>query len=252
MTMNPADNPHIPKDYLDTLESLPERQRRRFLLGEWLDKRKGALFTLEQIESARVPKAPCYLPRAVVAVDVAVTSNETSDETGIITAAMDENGEFYILRDDSLKGTPREWAEKVAEAYEDGELDGAVYESNQGGEMVEHTIKTVNPNIPCFAVHATRGKALRAEPVVALYEQGKVHHVRSFPELEEQMTEWAPGDQKSPDRIDALVWAVSYLSAYRDLSSDVLPSPAGSRDHFAFPYPKLCVPPAVRNLVRPH
>ncbi|HJJ32674.1 MAG TPA: hypothetical protein O0X25_04280 [Methanocorpusculum sp.] len=100
--------------------------------------------------------------------------------------------------------------------------DGAVYETNQGGEMIAHTIHSVNPSLPCFPVRTTHGKAIRAEPVAALYEQGLVHHVGFFPELEEQMTEWVPGDSKSPDRLDALVWAATYLQKFRKQSSGLI------------------------------
>ena len=211
MQMNPADNPHLPADYLETLEALPERQRRRFLYGEWLDKRAGALFSSEVIEAHRVSAVPSDLLHAVVGVDPAVTSSETSDETGIVSVGLSAAGDFYVLSDDSLKGTPAEWGRAVASAYTSGMLDAAVYESNQGGDMVQHTIKTVDSRIPCHAVRATRGKVLRAEPVAALYEQGRVHHVGRFSELEDQMTSWTPEDSCSPDRMDALVWAVTYL-----------------------------------------
>ena len=212
LQMNPADNPHLPAGYIsDVLESLPDRQRRRFLYGEWLDKRQGALFDAEHIERARVTAPPQYLPHAVVAIDPAVTSGENSDETGIVTVGRDATGEYYVLSDNSLRGTPAEWSAAVNKAYEEFKLDAAVYESNQGGEMVEHTIHTANPNIPCHSVRATRGKMIRAEPIAALYEQGKVHHVGYFPELEEQMTSWVPEDNYSPDRFDALVHGLVYL-----------------------------------------
>ena len=219
LQMNPADNPHLPPDYLETLQSLPERQKKRFLYGEWLDKRAGALFSAEAIEAHRVTVRPPDLLHAVVGVDPAVTSSETSDETGIVSVALSSSGDFYILRDDSLKGSPASWGRAVADAYDVESLDSAVYESNQGGDMVQHTIKTADPRIPCHAVRATRGKVLRAEPVAALYEQGRVHHVGRFPVLEDQMTSWTPEDADSPDRLDALVWAVTYLVDNYTLSS---------------------------------
>lgn len=212
LQMNPTDNPYLPKDYIDgVLETLPDRQKQRFLYGEWLDKREGALFTQEQIGRARATMAPQYLPYAVVAIDPAATSGENSDETGIVVVARDSVGDYYVLRDSSLNGTPSEWATAVDKCYTELNLDSAVYETNQGGDMVEYTIHTVNHQIPCHPVRATRGKALRAEPVAALYEQGKVHHVGYFPELEDQMTEWTPEDNYSPDRLDALVWGITYL-----------------------------------------
>ncbi|HJJ36676.1 MAG TPA: phage terminase large subunit, partial [Methanocorpusculum sp.] len=210
--MNPQDNPHLPADYIsDVLMTLSERQQQRFLKGEWQDTRSDALFKREHIERARVSSMPQYMPYAVVGIDPAVTNREDSDETGIISVGRDQAGDYYVLRDDSLKGSPAEWADRVNAAYCALELDAAVYETNQGGDMVEHTIHVANPRIPCHGVRATRGKAVRAEPVVALYEQGRVHHVGYFPELEETMTDWVPGDTKSPDRLDALVWAITYL-----------------------------------------
>lgn len=210
--MNPTENPHLPADYIsNVLSTLPERQKQRFLYGEWQNKREGALFNSEQIERARVTSAPQSLPRIHIGIDPAVTSGENSDETGIIVVARDNVGDYYVLKDCSLKGTPAEWANAACQAFADLQADSIIYESNQGGEMVEHTIHSVNNSIPCHSVRATRGKALRAEPVAALYEQGKVHHVGYFPELEEQMSEWTPEDSKSPDRLDALVHAVTFL-----------------------------------------
>ena len=222
--MNPADNPHLPDDYISgVLMTLSERQQQRFLRGEWQDRRSDALFKADDIERARVTYPPQNLPYAVVGIDPAVTSGEDSDETGIISVGRDSAGEYYVLRDDSLRGSPAEWADRVNAAYCRLELDAAIYETNQGGEMVEHTIRTANPRIPCYGVHASRGKALRAEPMVALYEQGKVHHVGTFRELEEQMTEWVPGDAKSPDRLDALVWAIAYLME-KPVRSGIVPT----------------------------
>lgn len=216
------------------------------MYGEWLDKRTGALFTTEMIEKARVTVKPQYLPYVVVAVDVAVTSNEDSDETGIVTVGMDNVGDFYVLRDDSIRGTPSEWSACVNKAYNEEKADCAVYENNQGGEMVEYTIKSVNPMIPCKSVRATRGKVLRAEPIVALYEQGRVHHVGYYPELESEMVEWTPEDNYSPDRLDALVWAVTYLMANRTVRSGYQPnSPiVSNRANYR---PGLQRPPTFRN-----
>lgn len=183
---------------------------RQELLGEVLDENAGALFKRHLIEAARVDEAP-ELKRIVVAIDPAVTSHEGSDETGIVVAGVaeiDGQEEAYVLDDLSLKATPRGWASEAIAAYQLWQADRIVAEVNNGGDLVEHTLRTVDANAPYRAVRASRGKNARAEPVAALYEQGKVHHVGVFATLEQQMCE---GTNKSPDRVDALVWALSAL-----------------------------------------
>ena len=210
MLMNPVDNPHLPGDYITSvLMTLPERQRARFLRGEWLDRRAGALWTREMIDVNRRPSHPTFV-RVAVGVDPAVTSNEKSDETGIIVAGLGQDGEYYVVDDRSLIGTPSEWALEVVAAYQYHMADIIVGEVNQGGDLVETNIKNVDRNVNYLGVRATRGKLLRAEPIAGLYEMGKVHHVDYLPELEEQMISWAPGD-KSPDRMDGLVYAIYAL-----------------------------------------
>ena len=133
-----------------------------------------------------------------------------SDETGIVVAGVGENGDGYILADNSVKASPRDWAVRAVASYHDHKADRIIGEANNGGEMVETVIRTVDPNVSYKAVHASRGKVTRAEPIASLYEQGRVHHVGQFPQLEDQMCRWVPGD-KSPDRMDALVWALTEL-----------------------------------------
>lgn len=160
------------------------------------------------IEAGRVQDIP-PLYRVVVAIDPAVTANEDSDETGIIAAGIGYNEHVYVLADGSLRASPNDWARAACRLLLRWDADRIVAEVNNGGDMVETTIRAVLASIPYRGVRASRGKAVRAEPVSALYEQRRVHHVGSFPDLEEQMCGYVPGiSDDSPDRMDALVWAV--------------------------------------------
>ena len=146
-------------------------------------------------------------------VDPAVTSNAASDETGIVVAGIGYDGRFYVLADVSGRYTPEQWASRTVQAYRDHRADKVIAERNQGGDLVERNLRTVDRNLPVATVHAKRGKALRAEPVSSLYEQGRVSHVGSLAALEDQMTAWDPaGDAESPDRVDALVYALTELA----------------------------------------
>jgi phage terminase large subunit-like protein len=188
---------------------------RQELDGELLEDLEGALWTRGILESCRVPEAPA-LRRIVVAIDPAGSSNKRSDETGIVAAGTAQDGHHYILRDASGRYTPEGWARRAVSLYEQLNADCIVCESNFGGAMVESTIKQTNTRARVKMVTASRGKAVRAEPVVALYEQSRVHHVGQFPELEDQLCGWSPVDSThSPDRLDALVWAVSELMGAR-------------------------------------
>jgi phage terminase large subunit-like protein len=189
---------------------------RQELLAEILEDREGALFTQALIDAARVEKAP-DLVRVVVSIDPAVTSTAESDQTGIIVAGVDGRNpaHFYVLGDESLQASPQKWARKAVALFHRHDADRVVAEVNQGGDLVEATIRNVDPNISYRAVHATRGKAVRAEPISALYEQGRVHHAGVFGELEDQQCDYVPGESASPDRMDALVWALTDLSAAR-------------------------------------
>lgn len=184
------------------------RLGRQELEGEILDDNPYALWQRETIEGLRIRPDQCpQLIRVVIGVDPAVTSGETSDDTGIIAAGMGVNGHGYILGDNTIHGTPHDWALEVVKSFRKYQADMVIGEVNNGGDLVEVNIRTVNPNIPFKSVHASRGKAIRAEPVSAMYEQGRIHHVGTFPELEDQLCEWQPGD-KSPDRLDGMVWSV--------------------------------------------
>ena len=182
------------------------------LYGAILDDNPGALWSRASLEAARVKDTP-YLIRVVVGIDPAVTSGEDSDSTGIVVAGLSGDGHFYILADYTLKASPQVWAEKAVYAFELHKADRIIAETNNGGDLVVHLLQQVKNTIPVKKVTASRGKAVRAEPIAALSEQGKLHMVGYFPELEDELCEYEPGvSSKSPDRMDAMVWAVTELS----------------------------------------
>jgi phage terminase large subunit-like protein len=187
------------------------RLGRQELDAEILDDNPGALWSRAQLEALRVAHAPA-LKRIVVGVDPAVTANEDSDLTGIVVAGLGEDDHGYVLADRSLVATPSGWSREVVNAYHDSKADRVVAEINNGGDLVELAIRTTDRNVSYKAVRATRGKIVRAEPIAALYEQGRIHHVGGFPELEDQMCGYdALSSDPSPDRMDALVWAFTEL-----------------------------------------
>ena len=191
------------------------RLGRQELNAELLDDTPGALWSHSIIDAARVSAAP-PLQRIVVAIDPAVTSGEDADETGIVVVGKDANGHGYVLQDLSGKYSPTEWARVAVTAYRTHRADRIVAERNNGGDMVQATIRMVDPNVALSTVWASRGKVTRAEPVSALYEQGRMHHTGSFPQLEDQMTNFTSDFDReaagySPDRLDALVWAATEL-----------------------------------------
>lgn len=192
------------------------RLGRQELHAEVLDDIQGALWSSHIIEAARVQVVPCRLKRVVVAIDPAATSNEDSDETGIVVVGFGEDGHGYVLQDASVKARPEGWAKVAIDLYRLHHADRIIGETNNGGEMIEAVLRAVDRNIPYRSVHASRGKTARAEPISALYEQGKIHHVGLFAKLEDQMCSYDPlrGDRKtSPDRMDALVWGLSEFFA---------------------------------------
>ena len=187
------------------------RLGRQELDGEVLTDTPGALWTWDRIDAARVDAAP-PLRRVVVAIDPAASASAESDETGIIVAGVGHDGRAYVLADGSGHYTPDAWARRAIHLLREHHGDRIVAEVNNGGAMVEHTLRTVDRAVPYKAVHASRGKATRAEPVAALYEQSRVAHVGRLDALEAQLTGWDPtADSKSPDRLDALVWALTEL-----------------------------------------
>ncbi len=190
------------------------RLGRQELYGEIIDDVEGALWTRDLIESCRITKDTLPpLVRVVVGVDPAVTSGENSDMTGIVVAGVTADGHYYILEDLTMRGSPDEWARRVVDAYHRHQADRVIGETNNGGDMIEILLRQVDRTISYKKVTATRGKLVRAEPVSALYEQHRAHHAGGFPELEDQMCNWTPDSGESPDRMDAMVWAVTELMA---------------------------------------
>ena len=189
------------------------RMGRQELYGELLTESDSALWTRALIEQARIKPedAPPYF-RVVVAIDPAVTSGESSDETGIVVAGATPDGHYYILEDASMRGTPEKWAQRAVEMYRKWKCDRVIGEANNGGDMIEALLRQVDPSIPYRKVHASRGKKVRAEPISALSEQLRLHMVGSdFALLEDQLVTWEPDSDSSPDRMDAMVWAVTDL-----------------------------------------
>jgi hypothetical protein len=220
--INPADNKdNLDPEYLEMLESLPEKARKRFLLGQFADDSDGALWTIELLEQNRVlgrlgEELPEWL-RIVIAVDPSGTNGDPdtrSDEVGIVVVALGTDGDGYLLEDLSGNYKPEEWGEIVKEAYHRHSADRVVAETNYGGDMVRAVIHAADANIPFEEVRATRGKVIRAEPIAFLYEKQRLHHVGFFPEIEDQlcaMTMAGYMGLRSPDRADAVVWGFTAL-----------------------------------------
>ncbi|HYW24190.1 MAG TPA: terminase family protein, partial [Terriglobales bacterium] len=193
---------NLPAAFMDQIVARYEGTRlaRQEILGEIVLDVPGALWTWAMLEDRRPP--PADPVRCVVAVDPAVSSSEESDETGILVCALGADGRGYVLADRSCRLSPDGWARRVVQAFDDFEADLVVAEVNNGGDLVSSVLRTVRPGIPFKAVHASRGKVIRAQPVAALYEQGRVSHCDVFAELEEQLTTWTPESGTSPDRLD--------------------------------------------------
>jgi phage terminase large subunit-like protein len=212
-------SPKFLRRILDRFEGT--RLGRQEIHAEMLTDNPRALWQRDQIDRDRVMAAPERLLRVVVGVDPAVTSDEDSDETGIIAVGMDARPtpHFYVLQDLSGIFSAEQWGRKALLGYRDNRADRIVGEANNGGDLVEFVIRNANveglrgANASYKKVTASRGKAIRAEPVAALAEQGRLHHVGDFPQLEDQLVDWDPTDDRapSPDRLDALVWAVTEL-----------------------------------------
>ena len=186
---------------------------RQELDAELLEDLEGALWSRALIEAGRVAVQPENMRRIVVAIDPAGGSSKRSDETGIVAVGLAPDGHCYLLRDNSGRYSPDGWARRATALYDELRADRIVAEANFGGEMVEATLKAAGSRAAVKMVHASRGKAVRAEPVVSLYEQRRVHHVGNFPELEDQLCGWDPMEGgHSPDRLDALVWGVTELT----------------------------------------
>lgn len=209
LMMNPADNPHLPAEYLAELDGMPERQRMRFRDGRYLSEVPGTLWPQSRVELLRVTQIP-HITRIVIGVDPSGSDGSGGDSQGIVVVGLGIDGHGYVLADLSCNLPPAGWAEVVARAASYYGADRVIAEVNYGGAMVEAVLRTANPNLPVTTVHASRGKHIRAEPVAAIYEQGRAHHVGAFPELEEQMGMMTTAGYQgggSPDRLDAMVWA---------------------------------------------
>jgi len=202
------DNPHLSRKALENITlDMTVLAVKQEIMAEDVDDVEGALWKLETIDRHRVRQAP-LLRRVVVGVD----PTGGAAEAGIVAVGIGWDGHGYVLRDDSVRGSPGTWAGRVVKSHGDSEADKIVAERNYGGEMVEHTIRSVEGGkyLPVAVQTSTRGKLVRAEPAAALYERGLVHHVGDFTQLEEEMCSYVPGD-KSPNRMDALVFALIEL-----------------------------------------
>ena len=186
---------------------------RQELYAEILEDLDGALWNNRLIEEARLSEdTERTLQKVIVAIDPAVTAKDDSDETGIVVVGKDFNNEYYVLEDLSGKHSADKWGRVAVNAYYEWEADRIVAEVNNGGDLVERLLRNIDPNVPYRSVHATRGKLVRAEPIAALYEQRRVHHMGMYPELEAQMCTYTGDTKISPDRLDALVWGLTELS----------------------------------------
>ena len=213
LRLNPDDNKeNLPDDYIDSvLGTLSTRMQKRFRYGEFSDDTEGALWTYDMIDKNRVSIMPQFT-KVIVGLDPSGSGKEGSDEAGIIVCGIDARGEGYVFHDRTAVLTPNQWGVEAIKAYYQWSANGIVAEVNQGWDMVEAVIRSIDKKVPVKKVVSRRGKALRADPIVALYEQGKVHHVGILPDLEDEMTTWdARESLKSPGRIDALVHALTDL-----------------------------------------
>lgn len=217
--INPVDNAsNLDPKFLRALENAPERQRKRFFEGKFVAEVDGALWPLDLIDRCRcAPSDVRSLRRIVVAIDPSGTSgkdDKRSDHVGIVVAGIGDDGRAYVLEDLTCQLSPAAWGRLAVMAFHKHGADAIIAEENFGGAMVEHVIRTTDQNIRYKSVSASRGKWVRAEPVSALYEQDMVRHVGRFADLEDQMSNFSTagylGD-KSPDRADALVWAITEL-----------------------------------------
>jgi phage terminase large subunit-like protein len=208
---------NLAPQFFDSITAKYEGTRlgRQELMGELLLDVPGALWTRDRLDELRRSQGP-VLQRIVVAIDPSGSGGEEADECGIVAAGVDEDGAGWVLADASGRYQPTEWAKRAVELYYRLRADRIVAETNFGGQMVEATIRAIDQNVAYRSVTASRGKVARAEPVAALYEEGRVHHLGTFPELEDQMCSFGPAFRRaqagySPGRVDALVWALTDL-----------------------------------------
>jgi hypothetical protein len=220
LRLNPSDNPNLSPDYIEkNLRLLSAAKRRRFLLGEYASE-EGALWKRKWFKYKRTMMEQCQ--RVVIGVDP--SGSRDGDEIGIIAAGQVGHKDYRLLQDYSMHGTPNEWGNQVVRAYDDWMADCVVAEKNYGGDMVESTITDMGRrNVKVDLVTATRGKIVRAEPISAMYERGEVTHQEEMVELEEELCSYkGEAGEKSPNRLDAAVWALTELSEGALSLADVL------------------------------
>jgi hypothetical protein len=221
MFLNPRDNSaNLTQAFLDSLAALPERHRKRFYEGVYIDSMDDALWTYEVIEKNRREPAQILVEArkaVVVGVDPSGArgfDHEEADESGIVVVARGHDGDAYVLADWSCRENAEGWSRRAVEAYHAFEADCIVAETNYGGDMVRATLAAAGPNVPVRLVTASRGKAVRAEPISVRYALGQVHHVGRFPKLEDQLCAFSGSGyrgQGSPDHADAAIWALTHL-----------------------------------------
>ena len=228
--INYDENPFCPDIMNEEAEEMRLRNPglfRHVWLGECRTADERALWKHDMIDAARLNMCGAELERIVVGVDPAVTSKTGSDLTGIVAAGRARNRktgemEYYVLEDRSMRSSPTDWAKAVTDVYVDYDADRVIGEVNNGGDLIEELLRRYDATISYKAVRATRGKILRAEPIASLYERGLVHHVGTFPNLEEEMCSFVGAEgEKSPDRLDALVWALTELSSGENAEPEV-------------------------------
>lgn len=213
LLMNPTDNPHLPSAYMGILHTLPERQRRRFLYGEFVSDVEGALWNFDMLAQARILSTSSPLREVIVSVDPSVKDDE-GDECGIIVCGRDEEDHGRVIEDVTGQLTTNDWARRVVSAYHRHSANYVVAEVNNGGDLVVNAIRAIPGGnaIPIRKVHAKQGKYARAEPVAQLYEQHRIAHEGDFHQLEEELTTYVPRDAThSPNRLDALVHGITHL-----------------------------------------
>jgi phage terminase large subunit-like protein len=213
-------NPYISKSALEEItQDMTSLAYRMEILAEDVTEVPGALWKRDTIEQTRILTAMRDSEWDMIVVGVDPSATSTGDEAGIITAAK-KGSHGYTLADNSVQGSPAMWAGMAVKAYRDRKANKIVAESNNGGEMVAQVIHQVDPNVPVELVHASRGKATRAEPVSALFEKGGGHHCGYFPYLEDEMCLWQPGGP-SPNRLDAMVWAMTGLGIVNQTEAEI-------------------------------
>lgn len=218
LLMNPDGNKqNLAPGYIKQLEALPERQRLRFLLGQFADDSDSALWSVELLEQSRLVGELPDMLRIIIAVDPSGCSGDEdtrSDEIGIVVCGLGVDGLGYIIEDLSGRYGPSGWGKVVADAFDRHQADRVVAETNFGGAMVGEIVRVARPGTPFTEVKATRGKVVRAEPIASLFDQGKVMLAGYFPELEDQMLSMTTAGftgARSPDRLDAAVWGITSL-----------------------------------------